>query len=54
MKWTPKDAIAVLIITGCFILLGLGHDSYISWTLLGVVAAYYGINLGFKPKKPGG
>lgn len=51
MKWTPKDCIAIIIITACFVLLGLGKDSYISWTLLAVVAAYYGINLGFRPKQ---
>ncbi|KKN28993.1 hypothetical protein LCGC14_0848590 [marine sediment metagenome] len=50
-SWTPKDVISVIIILACFVLLGMGRDSYISWTLLAVVAAYYGINLGFRPKK---
>ena len=45
MKWLPKDVIALIIIAGCFTLLGLGRDSYISWTLLGVVAGYYGVDL---------
>jgi len=44
-KWTPRDVIAVLIIVCCFTLLALGKDSVISWALLGVVAAYYGIDL---------
>jgi len=44
-KWGPQDVIACLIIVGCFGLLALGRDSVISWTLLGVVGAYYGIDL---------
>ncbi|GAI79067.1 unnamed protein product, partial [marine sediment metagenome] len=43
--WMPKDVIACLIIVSCFTLLVLGKDSVISWALLGVVAAYYGIDL---------
>jgi len=61
MKWQPKDVIAVIIIVGCFTLLIMGRDSYISWTLLGVVGLYYGIDLtpfiklgrNQKPKKGG-
>jgi len=45
MKWKPKDVIAVIIIVACFVLLALGKDSVITWTLLGVVGAYYGIDL---------
>ena len=45
MKWMPKDVIAVIIIIACFALLALGRDSVITWTLLGVVGAYYGIDL---------
>jgi len=45
MKWQPKDVIAVIIILGCIALKCLGHDSVVSWSLLGVVAAYYGIDL---------
>lgn len=45
MKWAPRDVIAVIIIVGCFSLLAIGMDSFISWTLLAVVAAYYGIDL---------
>lgn len=43
MKWTPRDVIALVIIVGCFVLRALGHDSYVSWSLLGVVAGYYGL-----------
>jgi len=45
MKWEPKDVIAIIIILGCITLKCLGYDSVISWALLGVVAAYYGIDL---------
>ena len=45
MKWAPKDVIAVIIIVSCFTLLILGRDSVVTWTLLAVVGAYYGIDL---------
>lgn len=45
MKWKPIDVISGIIIVGCFILLGLGRDTVISWVLLGVVGGYYGIDL---------
>ena len=45
MKWKPQDVISVIIIIGCFVLLLRGMDSYISWTLLGVVGLYYGVDL---------
>jgi len=45
MKWTPKDVIACIIIICCFTLLIVGRDSVITWTLLAVVGAYYGIDL---------
>lgn len=44
-KWQPKDVIAVIIIIACFTLLCLGRDSVVTWTLLGVVGLYYGIDL---------
>ncbi len=45
MKWEPKDVIACIIIVCCFVLLAMGRDSVITWTLLAVVGAYYGIDL---------
>lgn len=45
MKWTPKDVIAVIIVVGCLILLTMGRNSVISWALLAVVGAYYGLDL---------
>ncbi len=45
MKWAPKDVIACIIVIGCIVMKCLGQDSYYSWALLIVVAAYYGIDL---------
>lgn len=44
MKWKPKDVIALIILVGTFSLMGLGHNSALSWTTLGIVCAYYGID----------
>ena len=61
MKWTPRDVIAVIIVVGCLILLIMDRDTIVTWTLLAVVGAYYGIDLSpwfrigrnQKPKKGG-
>jgi len=45
MKWEPKDIIACIIIVGCTVMICLGIDGTVKWTLLGVVGAYYGIDL---------
>lgn len=45
MKWEPKDVIACIIIIGCIVMKCLGHDSILSWSLIGIIAAYYGIDL---------
>ena len=44
-KWGPQDVIACIIITGCIVMIIIGIDSMVKWTLLGVVGAYYGIDL---------
>ncbi len=44
-KWEPKDVIACLIIVGCIVMIILGLDGVLKYTLLGVVCAYYGIDL---------
>ena len=44
-KWGPQDVIACIIVLGCFTLMIMGRDSFIAWTLLGVVGLYYGIDL---------
>ncbi len=45
MKWTPRDVIACIIIIGLIVLKCLGHDSTLSWALIGIIAAYYGLDL---------
>lgn len=44
-KWEPKDVIALVVIIGAITLLAMGIDSLVGWTLLGIVGAYYGIDL---------
>ncbi len=43
--WKPQDVIAVIIVTGCMVMICIGIDGTVKWTLLGVVGAYYGIDL---------
>ncbi len=43
--WKPQDVIACLIIVGCIVMICIGIDGTVKWTLLGVVGAYYGIDL---------
>lgn len=45
MKWQPKDVIACIIIVGAISLLWQGIDNIVAFSLLGIVAAYYGIDL---------
>lgn len=45
MKWAPKDVIALVVIVGAIYLLATGVNSLVGWTLLGIVGAYYGIDL---------
>lgn len=44
-KWEPKDVIALVIVMGAIYLLAAGIDSFVGWTLVGIVGAYYGIDL---------
>jgi len=44
-KWGPPDVIAMIIIVGCIVMLIIGIDGTVKFTLLGVVCAYYGIDL---------
>ena len=45
MKWQPKDVIALVVIVGAISLLWQGIDNIVGFSLLGIVAAYYGIDL---------
>jgi len=45
VKWKPKDIIALVVIIIAGVLLGMGIDTQVGWTLIAVVCAYYGIDL---------
>jgi len=45
MKWQPKDVIACIVVLGCIVMICLGIDGTVKYTLLAIVAAYYGIDL---------
>lgn len=45
MKWKPQDVIAIIIVVGALFLLYKGIDTVVGYALLGVIAAYYGIDL---------
>ncbi len=45
MKWTPRDAIALVVILGAFGLIAMGLNGRVGWTLVAVIAAYYGMDL---------
>ena len=45
MKWQPKDVIAVIIVLGSIAMILVSIDGIVKFTLLGIVAAYYGIDL---------
>lgn len=43
-KWAPKDVIALVVVGGAIYLLASGINSHVGWSLVAVVAAYYGID----------
>lgn len=45
MKWTPKDCIAGLVVIVAGGLLWQGIDNIVGYSLLAIVAGYYGIDL---------
>lgn len=45
MKWKPIDVISLVIIIGCLVMIILGYNGQIKFTLLLVVGLYYGIDL---------
>lgn len=44
-QWQPKDVIAVVIVVGAIYLLATGVNHWVGASLLGIVGAYYGIDL---------
>lgn len=45
LQWKPQDVIAAILVVGLITLKCLGHDSVLSWALLGIVGTYYGVDL---------
>ena len=44
-KWEPKDCIAIVVVIGAIYLLATGVNHWVGASLLGIVGAYYGIDL---------
>jgi len=44
-KWQPKDIIALVVVVGAISLLWQGLDNIVGFSLLTIIAAYYGIDL---------
>ncbi len=44
-KWKPIDIISLVIVTGCMVMIILGFNGQIKFTLLAVVGLYSGIDL---------
>jgi len=44
-RWEPKDVIAVIIVAGAIYLLASGINHWVGASLLGIVGAYYGVDL---------
>ena len=45
MKWQPRDIIALVVIIGAISLLWKGIDTVVGWTLIAIVAGYFGISI---------
>ena len=45
MKWQTRDIIAILVIIVAASLLHRGIDTYVGWTLVAIVAGYFGISI---------
>jgi len=42
LKFTSKDIIALVVIIACFILIGLGINSFVQMVLAAIVGYYFG------------
>lgn len=42
-RMKPTDILALIVVIGSFVLIGLGHDGVINSVLMAVVAFYFGI-----------
>ena len=45
MKWQPRDIVAILVIIIAATLLHRGIDTTVGWTLVAIVAGYFGISI---------
>ena len=45
MKCTMRDIVAILVIIVAASLLHRGIDTYVGWTLVAIVAGYFGISI---------
>ena len=45
MKWQPRDIIALVVIIVAATLLHRGIDTTVGWTLIAIVAGYFGISI---------
>jgi len=42
-RMKPTDILALVVVIGSFVLIGLGHDGIVSSVLLAVIAFYFGV-----------
>jgi len=45
MKWKPRDVVALVVIIGAISLLWQGIDTTVGWSLIAIVAGYFGIEI---------
>ena len=45
MKWQVRDIVAILVIIVAASLLHRGIDTVVGWTLIAIVAGYFGISV---------
>jgi len=45
MKWQTRDIVAILVIIVAATLLHRGIDTAVGWTLVAIVAGYFGISI---------
>ena len=45
MKWHPRDIIALVVIIVAATLLHRGIDTTVGWSLIAIVAGYFGISI---------
>lgn len=44
-QWKPKDIVALVVVVGAISLLWQGIDTVVGWSLIAIVAGYYGIEV---------